>query len=356
MADDARHARPDLSGPVAGADDPPAVETDFFDLLRRLETRERRFGRAGGAEREPARLGQTARLAFAASDVAAVTPGQEGLPPNVAVNVIGLIGPEGPMPLHMTRWIMQRLSQRWFAGDTSGATADTSFLDFVNMLQHRQIGLYWRAWADARPEIHVTRADGDRITAMMRAIAGIGLPETLTGDQRIDGAKLHHATSLDLAPRSPERLSRFLETVLRVPVAVEEFVGRWIEIPEPLQTRLGVAHCGLGTGAVAGARVFDRQSRAELRLGPLTRAQFLDFLDDAAAWERLRHAVVFAMGKELDIVLRMVLAADEVPEARLGSGRLGRSIWLDPVPGRDADDLCFTRIAEPHAPAREGPS
>lgn len=347
MADDDGHTRADLTNGEA------AARMDFFELLRQLETEQLRFGRAGGAQNEPARLGQTARMSFAASDVANVTSGTETTKPQIGVNVLGLIGPEGPMPLHMTRWIMARLSNRWFAGDSSGATADTSFLDFINMLQHRLIALYWRAWADAQPEISIAHGNGGRVTATMRALAGQGLPGTSTGDIRLDGAKLRHATSLVMEARSPERLCAFLETVLDVPVSLVEFAGRWIDIPEHLQSGLGKQHAGLGSSGVVGARVFDRQSHAELQLGPLTFEQFSAFLDDPDAWVRLRHALVFAAGKDINFGLRLVLAPGEVPPAQLGGCQLNRSSWLAPKENSGSNDLTFSNVAQPGAVAPE---
>jgi type VI secretion system protein ImpH len=271
----------------------------------------------------------------------------------VAVNVIGLLGPEGPMPLHLTRWVMNRLSNRWFGGAAGGATSDTTFLDFANLLQHRMMALYWRAWADARPDIAVVHGTGGRVSAMARALAGLGLPKTETGDRRIDGPKLHHATSLVQEAQAPERLTTFLETVLGLPVRLEEFVGAWVDVPEHLQTRLGRAHAGLGTAAVAGARVFDRASRAEIRIGPLAWDQFIDFLDDPGRWGRLRHAVIFASGKDLHFSLRLVLGKGEARPARLGEARLGRTAWLSPDPAQEADDLCFSDIASRAGPAPE---
>lgn len=345
MAAETRHAGADMT---PGA--PDIADTDFFDLLRQLETATMRFGRAGP---EPARLGQIARQSFAVSDVAAMQAGHDGQPPQVAVNVLGLIGPEGPMPLHLTRWIIARQSSRWFTGSDSSATADTSFLDFINMLQHRMLALYWRAWADARADIHIAHGDGGRIVAMMRALAGIGLPGTRGRDARLDGAKLRNATSLAQETRNPERLTSFLQGVLGVPVTLAEFVGVWIDIPDRLQTRVGTRHTGLGSGAVIGARRFDRQSRAEIRLGPLTRAQFDYFADDPQGRDRLRHALVFAQGHDVEFDLRLVLAADQVPRARLGECRIGRTTWVDPLPGQDADELCFHRITRPPADMQE---
>ena len=346
MANDTRHAPSDLNATTDDIED-----MNFFRMLAVLEGDGQRFGRSGGPEREPARLGQSARLGFATSDIAKFTPPpKEGDKPRVAVNVLGLLGPEGPMPLHMTRWIMERMSNRWFAGDSATALADTSFLDMVNMLQHRMLAFYWRAWADARPEIHLAHDDGGRVTAMLRSFAGLGLPGTLTGDTRIDGAKLRHATSLFQNTHGPERLTSFVSTVLGIPVKLQEFVGVWMDIPEQLQTRLGSSYAGLGTEAVVGARTFDRLSRAELRVGPLTLEEFTQFLDDDERWQQMRHAIIFASGKEMDYDLRLILKANEVPPAQLGKCQLGRTTWLNRTSANDADELCFTRITQDNSP------
>ena len=49
-------------------------------------------------------------------------------------------------------------------------------------------------------------------------------------------------------------------------------------------------------------------------------------------------------GRICDFDVRLILAADEVPHARLGACRLGLTTWIDPMKGRDADDLCYTRV------------
>ncbi|WP_287284589.1 type VI secretion system baseplate subunit TssG, partial [Mesorhizobium sp.] len=178
MADDARQSLPDL-----GKLDPVRAEElddtfDFFELLRRLEQRGGLFGYSGRADREPARLGQHVRLSFSAKDVVEFreakdkTPGNDGVPARVTVANLGLMGPEGPMPLHLTRWVLDRLSQRWFTGADARQTSDTTFVDFVNILQHRMIALYYRAWADAHPAVQVERAVGGRVRAMLEAMAG----------------------------------------------------------------------------------------------------------------------------------------------------------------------------------------
>ncbi len=335
MADDARQSPPDLR--LA-----PSEIFDFFELMRRLEQDGKLFGHAGRPEREPARLGQHVRLAFATQDVAAFQPASGKAPARVTVSNLGLLGPEGPMPLHLTRWVLDRLSQRWFAGGEARETSDTTFVDFANILQHRMIALYYRAWADARPEVQAERRGVGRIEAALAAIAGIGLPATRKADDRfgMDATRLRQAASLAHQVEGPERLTLFLEEALRVPVRIREFVASWITVPAALQTRLGLGHATLGQSATIGPRVFQRQSRIELRVGPLGLGEFNEFLPGGERLAALKTAVRELVGGSLDVDLRVILKRDEVPAAKLGAARLGRTSWLArPADRGDADDM-----------------
>ncbi len=341
MANDAGQPRPDLTGDV------PAPESmGFFELLRRLERDQLRFGRAGGPSREPARLGQRARLTFGTRDVAGF---HSGAPPRVDVEVLGLLGPEGALPLHITRWVLSRLSDRWFT-EGSDAASDTTFLDFCNLLQHRMMALYWRAWADARPEVQIEREAAGRVRALVEALAGVALPGTKPkGPDAQTRLKLRHATSLGRQVTSVERLTGYLGDVLEAPVSLVEFLGTWTQIPPRLQSRLGCDHARLGRSAVVGARSFQRQTLVELRVGPLPLPRFIEFLSDPALTARLRHAIRHAMGREMEFNLRLVLAKDDIPDARLGQCQLGRTTWLSPKRERDADDLRLYHIAQVEA-------
>jgi type VI secretion system protein ImpH len=337
VADDAGQPRPDLTGDVSAPE-----SMGFFELLRRLERDDLRFGRSGGPSKEPARLGQRARLTFGTRDVAGYHP---GTPPKVDVEVLGLLGPEGALPLHITRWVLGRLSDRWFT-EGSDAASDTTFLDFCNLLQHRMMALYWRAWGDARPEVQIEHEAAGRVRAFVEALAGVSLPGT---KPRVPDAqsrlKLRHATSLGRQVYSVERLTAYLGDVLEAGVTLVEFLGTWTEIPPCLQSRLGQQHAQLGRSAVVGARSFQRQTLVELRVGPLPLARFTEFLADPALIWSVRHAIRHAMGHEMEFNLRLVLAKEEIPDARLGQSQLGRTTWLSPKRQKDADDLRLYRIA-----------
>lgn len=328
MADGPRQPQPDLG--------PRPEAMDAFALLRNLERNGGRFGNAGRPDREPARLGQAVRLAFATADVAGMRPKTDEAPAKVSLASIGLLGPEGPMPLHLTRWVLDRLSQRWYAGDASGAVADTTFAEFADLLQHRMIAFHYRAWADNRPEVQAERPGLGRMGALLGALAGLGLPGIEDGQAPV---RLRHAASLGHQVDGPERLTRFLADALAAPVALREFAAHWLDVPPALQTRLGRAHAGLGRGAALGPRSFQRQTRVELRVGPLPRPAFEALLPGQPRLDALRVAARHMVGTGLRTDLRLVLARSDVPAARIGAARLGRTSWLAPTRLRDADDL-----------------
>ncbi|OBQ87780.1 type VI secretion system baseplate subunit TssG [Mesorhizobium sp. WSM3873] len=348
MADDARQSLPDLARPAPSQAAPDGIGAlsesfDFFELLRRLEQRGGLFGYSGQANREPARLGQHVRLSFSARDVMKFQEAGEKAPARVTVANLGLLGPEGPMPLHLTRWVLDRLSQRWFTGTQAEQTSDTTFVDFVNILQHRMIALYYRAWADAHPAVQVERSVGGRVRAMLEAMSGIGLPGTQ--DAELDAVRLRQAGSLARQVDGPERLTLFLATAFKVPVEIKEFVASWITIPAALQSRVGKAYAALGRGATIGPRVFSRQSRIELRVGPLDLDAFKSFLPGERRLALFKKAVRDMIGEALDIDLRIVLARDAVPPPKIGTVQLGRTSWLArPAEKGDADDLKLRTI------------
>ncbi|HTU99166.1 MAG TPA: type VI secretion system baseplate subunit TssG, partial [Luteitalea sp.] len=90
---------------------------DFYQTLRQLEclfpTRPR-WGEALRPADEPVRLGQDPDLAFAPTPLAAFERGTGGVPPRLQVRLFGLLGPNGPMPTHLTEYTRERLRH---AGD-----------------------------------------------------------------------------------------------------------------------------------------------------------------------------------------------------------------------------------------------
>ncbi len=330
MANAPRPAPPDLTDVPAGM--------EAFELMRRLEDGNRRFGHVDGPTREPARLGQEPRLGPAAREVAAWQPADGSRPARIALEITGLFGPEGPMPLHLSRRIMERMSERWFGGDSMAEPgADRSFLEFCNLLQHRMMALYYRAFAEAQPAVAADHDGAGRVAAMLAALSGSGLPG-IAAALDDPALVLRHATALASEIRSPERLEAVLADLLGAPVRLREFTPHWQPIPAPLASRLGLTHATLGRGAMLGPRVYQPQARAELVVGPLTLPQYTALMQEGPARAGLRRLLRFVMGEEIGFDLCLVLAAEAEPPPALGHAvTLGRIGWLGG--GGDRDDL-----------------
>jgi type VI secretion system protein ImpH len=331
-----RAAAPDLSAVLATGDE--ARGFDFFAALRLLECRHAgapRLGKAARGPEEPLRLAQEPSLAFPATSLADYRPGAGDAPARLAVLLFGLFGTGGPLPLHLTAHALER---RRIAGDDS-------FADFCNLLQHRLIALFYRAWADARPHVQHDRPLSDRFQLYVGALAGLALPGLRHRDALPDRFKLHHAGLLGCQSAHLERVEILVRDLLRVPVRVEEFVGGWLELPERLRTRLGRAGSTLGLDAVIGTASFQRHHRFRVRLGPLGLADYLALLPGGARLERLTALLRLLVGDALEWDLGLILKAGEVPPLRLdGGARLGWTTWLPTVGARarDADDLVLT--------------
>jgi type VI secretion system protein ImpH len=98
---------------------------------------------------------------------------------------------------------------------------------------------------------------------------------------------------------------------------------------------------------VAGEEVWDPQARVRVRLGPLTRRQYDDFLPFGTAYGPLRTLTRFFCGEQFDFEVQLVLARDEVPPSILGGdgpgSPLGWCTWMRSQPfSRNADDTILT--------------
>jgi type VI secretion system protein ImpH len=136
--------------------------------------------------------------------------------------------------------------------------------------------------------------------------------------------------------RSAEGLRQLLMDYFGVPVDIEQFVGAWYPVEADSQCALGEeTGCSdqLGFGAVVGDEIWDQQSRVRIRLGPLTLAQYHDFLPGGEACVRLRALTAFYVGGEFDLEAQLVLKREEVPACELASSadegpQLGWTSWV----------------------------
>jgi type VI secretion system protein ImpH len=309
-------------------------EYDFYQTLRRLECLSNNKPRWGHALRpldEQIRLGQDPDLSFAPAPIASFDPGTGGSPPRLQVRLFGLLGPNGPLPLHITEYARERLRN----------AGDPTLSRFLDLFHHRFLALFYRAWAQAQPHVCRDRPDEDRFGAYIGAFIGLSTAPFRRRDTIPDVAKFFHVGALIRHVRNAEGLAAILRHFFRVPAEIEEFVAHWLLLGPSERTALGRDGATLGLGAVIGSRVWDRQHKFRVRLGPLTLDQYESFLPGETPLQKLVDWVRLYSCFELDWDVRLLLKKDEVPPLKLGrDGRLGWTTWLGRRrPDRDADDL-----------------
>jgi type VI secretion system protein ImpH len=150
----------------------------------------------------------------------------------------------------------------------------------------------------------------------------------------------YFAASLRHRPASSVQIARVLSEYFGQKVEAEQFIGFWYEVPPAQQTMLGSANAVLGAGAMVGARVWQRDLRLRLVVGPLDRAGFGAFLPGALASRALKSMVALFTGVSLEYEVELVLRASDVQGVSLGGdgheGRLGWDAYL--VSGPQAQD------------------
>ena len=330
-------------------------EFSFFQALRRLEAAYREFPRIGRslrANEDPVRLAQEPSLAFAPATIAAFDVRKDGLPPRLTTWFGGLLGPHGPLPLHLTEHARDRLIN----------SGDPTFIRFLDLFHHRMLSLYYRAWADAQPTTQFDRPESDRFAVYVSSLIGIGLPSLKARDAMPDLAKLYFAGALVCQSRHAGGLAAMLAEFFQMSMRIVEFVGQWLELPDDCRCVLGTPQRAthqtgtpqrafptgathgmgqLGMSATIGDRVWDCQTRFRIVAGPLSLADYLRLLPGGSSLERLIAVVKNYAGLELDWDLHLTLRSREVPQARLGmQGQLGWTTWLvSQQPAKDASDL-----------------
>ena len=318
-----------------------APRMDFIQALRLLENAHPALPRIGTALRprdEAVRFGQEPSLAFEPGALRAYTPADAVRKARLTVNFVGLLGPNGPLPLHLTEYARER----------SRNHGDGTLVAFLDIFHHRALSLFYRARACAEPAISLDRADGDRFGDYVGSLCGIGSPAMKDRDAIGDFAKRHFAGLLANGKRPAAGLATILRAYYRLPVRIEQFVGHWMPIPAQGHTRLGKIDTGnrLGTSAVLGKSVWDCQHRFRLVFGPLDYADYLRLLPGAPGMRRLQAWVRQYAGIALDWDVRLVLKKAQVPQLKLGTMQLGWTTYLGSVPAvRDAGAFTFKGAA-----------
>lgn len=309
-------------------------------LLQQLAPETSAVGGYGAPGAECVRFHAHDSTTFPASEIQSLEF-REGQPPQMTVNFMGLTGPTGVLPLQYTEFLRDRLRAR-----------DTTLRDFLDIFNHRLISLFYLAWEKYRMPVAFERGEDDPFRNRLLSFLGLGMTG-LQNRQEIPDATLPFEGGLLLMHSRPAfALENALRDYFNVPVEIEQFVGAWYPVEAGAQCELGedtVSAC-LGRGVVVGDEIWDGQARARIKLGPLTLAQYEQFVPGGAAYSQLRAWAVFFAGLECDMEVRLILRREDVPACELAGTesqgpRLGWTTWMKSQPfTRDPDETTFDLV------------
>jgi len=318
-----------------------AARMDFFQVLRLLENARPDLPRIGASLRprdDAVRFGQDPALVFHPAALGQFTRASGEARARLAVNFFGLLGANGPLPVHITEYVRDRLRHG----------GDATMLAFLDVFHHRMLSLFYRARAAAEPVISLDRADADRFSTFVGSMFGIGASGMRERDAIGDFAKLHFAGLLANKARPASGLVTILTEYFKLPFRVEQFVGHWMRLPADTVSRIGQFEDGnrLGSSLMLGRRVWDCQHKFRIVIGPLNYADYGRFMPGGESMERLLAWVRNYVGVTLDWDVRLVLKKEQLPPLRLGGPtRMGWSTWLASTrPARDPDQMVISPV------------
>jgi type VI secretion system protein ImpH len=296
----------------------------FFHTVRRINCLfpdKPLTGHSARPSEDPVRFTQEPYTSFAPSTLSHFEIDGKSAYPTLSQKFMGLFGPNGPLPLHLTE----------FARDRVRHHRDRSMASFLDIFHHRAVSLFYATWAQAQPTVQFDRPDQDRFSTYLGSLVGLGLPSLRDGDDMHHLSKLGFAGHLGSLPRHVSGLTALIQEYFDVPVKIYEFVAHWMKIRKQDQLQLGIEGSmgSLGENAVIGERVWQRQDKFRVSLGPLDLEQYSSFLPTGKSFSALVSAVRNYVGLEYLWEINLVLKKEQKPVTCLGkSGELGWTSWL----------------------------
>jgi type VI secretion system protein ImpH len=235
---------------------------------------------------------------------------------------MGLLGAGGALPSYYTEMLATRETYH----------RDGAARAFMDIFLHRAVALFYQAWRKHRLPLQYEADRRNQYLPLMLSVAGIGHRGLRDRLRAADGgvadeALAHFAGALQRRPVSARTLQQLLAYYFRVPVKIEQFIGRWFALPRGNQSVVGFANAVLGRSAVVGERVWQRDLRLRLTLGPLTGVRFKRFLPGGAGELALRELLGLLSGPTLEYEVRLELRAEDIRGARLDPADGPRLGW-----------------------------
>jgi type VI secretion system protein ImpH len=302
------------------------ITLDFLDLMRdfeRASSNKPRIGESASLAEEIVSLGQKPHIDFSHKNVEEIEVRPDGRR-RVTSRFLGMLGPQGALPLHTTYEATHWENMR-----------DPAFARFLDIFNNRFIQLFYRAWANAKPIAQADRPAENQFATYVGAAIGIATPAMRNRDSLADYTKFALAGLLSPTTKSAARVENMLAWLFKAKVEVHQFIGTWLPLDRKEQVALGKANCMLGSDTLIGEQSFSVNDKFRIRIEAADLEEFESFLPSGKYYQLLADAVQFYAGEALIYDVEIGIAQSKTRTAKLGSfGRLGWTTWMK-KPGID---------------------
>ncbi|QEE23298.1 type VI secretion system baseplate subunit TssG [Rhodanobacter glycinis] len=246
---------------------------------------------------------------------------------------MGMLGGRGVLPYGYTEQLGERETYH----------RDHAARAFLDIFNNRAMALFYGAWKKYRLAFQYELDKRERFLPLVMSLAGMGSPALRSrlaeGEGAVfDQAIAYYSAGIGQRPLSAAFLQRMLREYFDVDIRLEQFVGAWYAVPPEQRSRLGEGNAVLGRNALSGERVWQRDLRMRLWVGPLRRTRFEEFLPGGKASAALAKWLTLLGGDSLEYEVRLVLHKDDVRSTGLtplNGGRLGWDAIVNTQPAND---------------------
>ena len=147
---------------------------------------------------------------------------------------------------------------------------------------------------------------------------------------------------------SAHALKTMLTSVFKQKILVNEFIVEKFKLSDGQKTKLGGTEPSLlGVNTFCGETIRQADGKIEIEIGPLTYAQYLEYLPNKKQSKKLKSILQTWCSPTLMVDLRLILAKEEVKPMRLSSKDfvgLAQGAFLMPQHVLDNKETCYALI------------
>lgn len=239
---------------------------------------------------------------------------------SLSTTLATLIGPTGPLPPSFGELAIREARNR--------SPAFSAFLDLFNS---RLVALF----ADASEKYRFAKllrwrdiTENGYIKSLL-SLTGFGTARLIENSSVDQSVLLHYSGILASRVRNSSNLAALLADFSDLPIEIEQFRGRWLDVAAAEQSRIGLANNRLGIDSMAGTAIFDRSSSFRVVVGPVSYKDYLSLRPDSDRIRALYAITRVYAGHALTADFQIILRKEDIPYSQLRgeTTQLGWNSW-----------------------------